>query len=155
MRGRKPKPTHLKLIDGNPGKRPIEPDLPQAEGELVDPPEWFDDEQRTGWQYAIEHAPKGLLTPLDRAALVAFIVAENEYRKAVLKVVDEGQTTLSPEKGVEMQTASLAIMNKQALIMTKLAAELGFTPSSRGRVTLKGGKGGKENDPLAEFGLGG
>ena len=23
MRGRKPKPTHLKLLDGNPGRRPL------------------------------------------------------------------------------------------------------------------------------------
>ncbi len=29
MRGRKPKPTRLKIIDGNPGKRPIRGDEPQ------------------------------------------------------------------------------------------------------------------------------
>ena len=32
MRGRKPKPTALKLIDGNPGKRPINAHEPTATG---------------------------------------------------------------------------------------------------------------------------
>jgi hypothetical protein len=29
MRGRKPKPSHLKLLDGNPGRRRLNPDEPE------------------------------------------------------------------------------------------------------------------------------
>ena len=32
MRGKKPKPTHLKLITGNPGKRPLNEAEPKPEG---------------------------------------------------------------------------------------------------------------------------
>ncbi|MGH7717148.1 MAG: phage terminase small subunit P27 family, partial [Vulcanimicrobiaceae bacterium] len=39
MAGRKPKPTHLKLVAGNPGKRPPNENEPQPEGDLEDAPE--------------------------------------------------------------------------------------------------------------------
>ncbi len=38
MRDRKPKPTYLKLITGNPGGRPLNVDEPEPEGDLRDPP---------------------------------------------------------------------------------------------------------------------
>jgi phage terminase small subunit len=91
--------------------------LPEPEGTLTDPPDWFDAEQRAGWQYAIEQrARRPSLLKLDRAALVAFVCAENEYRKAALLVAGEGQFVESPEKGVlDASQSALAIMNKQAL----------------------------------------
>ena len=38
MRGRKPKPTHLKVIAGNPGKRPLNEDGPRYDPKLLKPP---------------------------------------------------------------------------------------------------------------------
>lgn len=76
MRGRKPKPAHLRMIEGNPGKRPLPRNEPQVTGDLRDPPEWMTEEQQEGWRYAIAHAPLGLLKRLDRSALVVWVVAE-------------------------------------------------------------------------------
>ncbi|MBT6386690.1 MAG: phage terminase small subunit P27 family, partial [Alphaproteobacteria bacterium] len=50
MRGRKPKPTHLKAITGNPGKRPLNRDEPRPEIAVPEcPPELSPAAQRE-WQ---------------------------------------------------------------------------------------------------------
>ena len=44
MKGRKPVPTHLRVIRGNPGKRALNGNEPLPVGDLVDPPEWMTEE---------------------------------------------------------------------------------------------------------------
>lgn len=140
MRGAKPKPTHLKLLAGNPGKRPLNRNEPKPQGDLHDAPDWLTDEQKAGWTYAIENAPAGLMKRLDRSALTAFVVAEDLHRQASVAVGKFGLITKSPSKGEPMQNPYLPIINRQAQIMLKAAAELGFTPSSRSRVEIVGGE---------------
>ena len=38
MRGRRPKPTRLKLLTGNPGKRPLNDDEPQPQAAIPECP---------------------------------------------------------------------------------------------------------------------
>jgi hypothetical protein len=82
-RGPKKIPTVLKELHGNPGKRALPVDEPDGVGDLWAPPAWFDDEQRDQWNYAIDHAPPGLLTGTDREVLVVWVVACVEHAKAV------------------------------------------------------------------------
>lgn len=148
MRGAKPKPTHLKLIEGNPGKRKLNRNEPKPQGDLCDAPDWLTEEQKAGWSYAISNAPAGLMKRLDRAALTAFVVAEDMHRQASVAVGKFGLITKSPSKGEPMQNPYLPIINRQAQIMLKAAAELGFTPSSRSRVEIVGGE---TEDPADRF----
>jgi len=144
MRGRKPKPTVLRLVGGNAGKRPINRTEPQPVGELYEPPAWMTDAQKTGWQHAIAHAPKGLLRHLDSALLAIWVVAEDMHREAALKVAKFGMLVQSPKQRTPVQSPYLPIINKQAEIMMRAASELGFTPTSRSRITL-GGEGQAKN----------
>jgi P27 family predicted phage terminase small subunit len=139
MRGRKPVPSHLKRLHGNPGKRPINAHEPVPEGDLHAAPTWLSDSQREGWAYAITHSPHGLLKQLDRAVLAIWVVAEDLHREAAEKIGQYGLLTKSPNAGMPLQSPYLAILNKQAQIMIKAAAELGFTPSSRSRVQIATG----------------
>lgn len=41
MAGRRPKPTQLKILAGNPGGRPLNKNEPQPEKGLPQPPEWL------------------------------------------------------------------------------------------------------------------
>jgi phage terminase small subunit len=50
MRGRKPKPTHLKLVTGNPGNRPLKPDSVEVDAILPDPPEHLFEEAKEEWR---------------------------------------------------------------------------------------------------------
>ena len=136
MAGRKPKPTALKLLAGNPGGRKLNKQEPIPSGQLINPPEWMTNEQKADWKTAIENAPRGLLKKLDGSALSVFIVAKDLHRQACQAVEKFGMITKSPIKGDPVQNPYLPIINKQAQIMIKTASELGFTPSSRTRVNV-------------------
>ena len=144
MRGRRPKPTHLKELEGNPGKRRLNKDEPQSEGDLYEAPEWMSETQREGWAYATTNAPYGLLKQLDRCVLAIWVVAEDLHREAAEKIAQYGLLTKSPHAGLPLQSPYLAILNKQAQIMLRARAELGFSPSGRARVQVDKGL----NSPL-------
>ncbi len=135
-RGRTPKPTALKLIAGNPGKRKLNPREPKPEGVLIEPPAYLSDGAKEAWHAAVRAAPPGLLRTLDGSILEVWACAADLYNKAQTGLVKTGLLVKAPNTGVPMQSPYLAIANKQAQIMMKAAAEMGFTPASRSRVTL-------------------
>ena len=136
MRGRKPIPTYLKILRGNPGKRALNHDEPVPVGNLIDPPDWMSEAQKAGWNYAIENAPLGLLRKLDCSVLTTWVVAEDLHRKATQQLERSGLLVKSPNAGVPIQSPFLPIVNKQASLMIKAAEQLGFTPASRSRIQL-------------------
>jgi P27 family predicted phage terminase small subunit len=136
--GPKTTPTHLRLLHGNPSKLPPPVDEPQGVGVLWAPPEWFDEEQRAQWHYAIENAPPGLLTATDRECLVIWTVACIEHARAAQEVRKLGQVVKTKD-GNAIQNPFLPVVNRQALIMLRAGAEMGFSPSSRASL----GRGGE------------
>lgn len=144
MRGAKPKPTHLKVIAGNPGRRPLNKREPKPAGDLKDAPEWMTDSQKSIWAKAIRSAPAGLLKELDESVLVTWVVAADLHRQASENVARFGLLTTTPNTGEEIQSPYLPIVNRQAQIMLKAAAEMGFTPSSRSRVSMDAEKSADE-----------
>lgn len=84
----------------------------------------------------VTNAPYGLLKQLDRSVLAIWVVAEDLHRESATKIAQYGLLTKSPNAGLPLQSPYLAILNKQAQIMLKAGAELGFSPSSRSRVQI-------------------
>ena len=73
MRGRRPKPTRLKMLTGNPGKRALNPDEPRPEANIPECPPELGPVARAEWdRLVVELAALRLLTNLDRAALAAY-----------------------------------------------------------------------------------
>jgi phage terminase small subunit len=73
MRGRKPTPTRLKVLTGNPGKRPLNAAEHHPEPAVPDCPPELGPVARREWDRLVsELAPLRLLTHLDRAALAAY-----------------------------------------------------------------------------------
>lgn len=140
-RGRKPKPTALKLVEANPGKRRMNTKEPKPRGNLYDPPNWLNEAQVKTWEYAIESAPHGLLKRVDRSALVAWVISEDLHRQATEKL-NGGAMLIKTPNGMPVQSPYISIINKQAQIMLKSAAEMGFTPASRSRVEVDDSEGG-------------
>ena len=148
-RGPKNIPTVLKELHGNPGKRPIPVDEPEGVGDMWAPPPWFDEDQRAQWHYAVDHAPPGLLTGTDREVLVVWVVACVEHAKAVQEVRNLGQVVKTKD-GNAIQNPFLPIVNRQALIMMKAGAEMGFSPAARaslGSAASAFGDGPAAQDP--------
>ena len=137
-RGRKPKPTALKLVQGNPGNRPLPEDEPEIEApsELPDPPDHLDAEACREWNRtgAILLAA-GLLTELDYSALALLCVAHSRHKEATDQMQKFGMLQIAPGTGYPMQSPYLAISNKAMDQMMKIHAEFGMSPSSRTRVT--------------------
>jgi P27 family predicted phage terminase small subunit len=150
MRGRKPKPTELKIVQGtftagDNRKRAREPKLSKN---LDAAPDWLTPSQKESWDYAIENSPSGLLKRLDRSVLTAWVIAEDNHRFASQQLQTQGMVFTSPN-GHEVQSPYVGILNTQAQMMMKCASEMGFTPTSRSRIVLAEEE--VEDDPWAKL----
>ncbi len=136
MRGRRPTPTRLKVLTGNPGKRPLNHAEPRPDPAIPDcPPELGPVAQRE-WQRLVgDLGALGLLTSLDRAALAAYCGAYALWAEATQNIQKFGTMVKSPS-GYPIQSPYVAIANRQAEIMMRIASEFGFTPASRSRISL-------------------
>lgn len=132
--GRPPMPTHLKLIRKTHSKKKPSEREPKPVGDLREPPAHFDPELAEVWNYAIQHAPPGLLKMLDSSVLEAWCTAHVLHRRALSEVRKLGLLVKAPNTGLPIQSPYLPIVNKQALIMLRAVAELGFSPASRTRI---------------------
>lgn len=138
-RGPRKKPTVLEDLHGRPGKRKRNPREPKPGGNLFDPPRWMTKDQRAEWRYIAESSVPGLLTSVDRANLTAYVVATCLHRQAAKELGKAKSLTVPVGTGGAIQQhPALQIVNRQALIMIKAAAEMGFTPASRSRVSVDG-----------------
>lgn len=142
--GRKPVPTALKLVRGNPGKRALPKDEPQPS--LDAPmPEWLSPEAAKNWPAVAKQLhDAGLLTAIDAAALGLYCEAFARWKDANARIVRFGSVVKSPN-GYPIQSPYLAIANKAHEQMTKLLAEFGMTPASRTRVSVS------KPDPAAQY----
>ena len=152
MRGRKPKPTRLKLIEGNPGKRPIRGAEPKPPGTLPTCPAHLSATAKAEWKRLAKSLHRiGLLTQVDRAVLAAYCQAYGRWVEAERKLA-ETPVLLKTPAGYVQQSPWLTVSNKQLELMAKFMAEIGLTPSSRSRLAIQVPTGPKPwEDPLAEF----
>jgi P27 family predicted phage terminase small subunit len=138
MRGRRPKPTRMKLLTGNPGKRPMNEDEPKPESIIPDCPTALGPVARQEWdRLAGELGKLKLLTNLDRAALAAYCGAYALWAESTEAIQKYGTMVKSPS-GYPIQSPYVSIANRQAKIMMRIASEFGFTPASRSRISTPG-----------------
>lgn len=133
--GRKPKPTAIRLLQGNPGKRPLNTAEPKPAPKIPSPPDHIKGEARKEWfRISKQLHELGLLTEIDRAALAAYCVAWGRWVEAEEQLTKYGTVIKSPDKGWLVQSPYLSIANRAMDQMAKLLAEFGMSPSSRSRV---------------------
>jgi P27 family predicted phage terminase small subunit len=148
MRGRRPKPTRIKALTGNPGKRPLNAHEPRPEPALPEcPPELSPAAQREWARLAGELSKLNLITNLDRGALATYCGAYGMWAEAMEQIQKYGTMVKSPS-GFPIQSPYLSIANRQAEIMMRIASEFGFTPASRSRISAP------PQDQLPLFGVG-
>lgn len=134
MRGRRPKPTRLKVLTGNPGKRPLNDHEPKPQVARPECPPELGPVARAEWErLAGELTSLRLLTNLDRAALATYCAAYAFWADAIGNIQKYGTMVKSPS-GYPIQSPYVAVANRQAEIMMRVASEFGFTPASRSRI---------------------
>src|SRR5512146_3144589 len=91
LRGPTPKPTALKILEGNPGHRPLNPDEPMpTAGEPPCPP-WLADEAKAEWDRIVPELSRlNVLTVIDGAALAAYCQAFARWAEAEVKCREAG-----------------------------------------------------------------
>ena len=124
-RGPKPKPTKLRLLDGNPSRRPINRDEPRPKGEIR-MPEHLSQIARTQWTRIVESMPPGFYTPADEALLAAYSEAYADHVNASKALKDE-ESLLADGKANPL----IAIRNQAARTMATLGTRLGLSPADR------------------------
>jgi P27 family predicted phage terminase small subunit len=136
MRGRRPKPTRIKVLTGNPGKRPLNKYEPRPNPVVPDcPPELGPAAQREWGRLVRELSSLNMVTQLDRAALATYCGAYALWAEATEAIQKFGAMVKSPT-GYPMQSPYISIANRQAEIMMRIASEFGFTPASRSRISV-------------------
>lgn len=134
MPGPAPKPTALKELAGNPGRRPLNKREPKPKAKLPPPPAGLNAEERKAYRRTGHQLlAMGVMTVADGTALATLAAAENRYWQAK-EQVDKLGTIVKTTNGNLIQNPYLPVMNKAWEQMMKLFQEFGLTPSSRTRI---------------------
>ena len=82
-RGRKPTPTAIKELEGNPGKRPLNKNEPKPTKKAPPCPKWLEPEAKKEWRRLAKKMEQlGVLTEVDMAAFAGYCQAYARWREA-------------------------------------------------------------------------
>jgi phage terminase small subunit len=128
MRGGKPTSTALKILRGNPGKRPLNTAEPHPSPlDPAIPEELLGDVARAEWVRTVQPAITiGQLTSLDRALAIAHCDLWMLWRQALVDAHAAAK--------VSARRMALATATKLLTSLIRIDGDLGFSPASRPRV---------------------
>lgn len=145
MAGRKPKPTAVKELEGNPGKRKLNAKEPKPEPGAPKCPSWLHPDAKKEWKRIaknLEHL--GILTEVDVNAFAAYCQSYARWKEAQEHISKEG-STFETASGYRQQSPWVGIANTNHRLMLSAAAEFGLTPSARSRIALAEQEGGADD----------
>ena len=142
--GRRPMPTHLKILRGNPGHRALPQNEPQpAPYEAPpEPPTFLQGYACDEWYRVAEELSRiGLLTVIDVTPLAAYCQAYARWRTAEETIAEMAKRDgvlhglmLKTRNGTPIQNPLVITAAKAANDMIRYAVEFGLTPSARARI---------------------
>ena len=145
MKGRKPKPHHLKQLMGNPGKRPLKPPPKGRDGRMPCP-SWLDTEAKRQWGIVTKQLrAMGILAQSDVGIIASYCQTLSRLQEAQ-KAIHQHGITLPTVSGGFKKNPCVGILEKCVDTLRQLSGELGLSPTSRERlsVTLPPPDDGKE-----------
>ena len=152
MAGRKPKPTAVKALNGNPGGRPLNKSEPLAPGTPLMPLSLSEKAKET-WARVVGHLQmSGALQLTDELALerLCEVYAELQSYRAILEKEQAVYATTSTSGDTILKAhPAVAMLSDADKRLRSLLAEFGMTPSSRSRINAESVK--TYEDPLDEF----
>lgn len=156
--GRKPKPSALRLVMGNPGKRAMNKKEAKIDTAEPTPPEFLNTDAKVEWGRVVGTLYRaGLMTELDRSVLAAYCQAYGRWaqaERALSRMADKDEYNqalmIQTHNGTAIQNPLVGTANKAKSDMVRYAAEFGMSPSARSRVSANPEVDEKE-DLLAEF----
>jgi len=148
-RGRPPKPTRVKELTGNPGKRPLSRKEPKPTARVPKCPDWLDGEAKKKWKELVPELSRlKLLTIVDGDALATYCQAWAEFRQATEELRKESRY-ITLESGYVQSHPAVAQQRSAWATLKTFAALFGLDPSSRSKLSV--GNTNDEKDELDEF----
>jgi P27 family predicted phage terminase small subunit len=140
MTGRKPVPTHLKILNGNPGKRPLPANEPKPIPQSPKRPTWLNKEGKRAWGILLPELERlGLMTVVDGQAFAAACQSYGTWAECQKILKETGYTYEYENKNgaVNVIARPEILIGDKALSQFKsFCVEFGLTPSSRSRINL-------------------
>jgi len=160
VRGRKPIPTAMHVLNGNPSKKNLDTREPRPKPIRPPCPAWLSAEAKRAWKQLVPQLERaGVLTVVDGQALAAVCqsyaiwVECEKFFKEHPKDPETGKPckwingrTFATPNGYIMPRPEVAIANKALDAFKAFATEFGLTPSSRSRIHLETDR--PEEDPM-------
>lgn len=133
-RGPAPKPTALRILDGDRNKKRINLDEPHARVGLPVCPDEVSSDVRQVWDYTLrELSIMGIAFPADRDALLCFCEAVVTHRRACA-VLAQSAILVKGLHGNMVRNPALQIQRDAAMQIKVFAQEFGLTPSARSTI---------------------
>ena len=155
----RPKPTALKLISGNPGKRALNKREPKPNREVPSCPAHLADASKVAWgRLCVLLDRMGVLTEADALALERLCDCYAEILECRELIARDGRVYSSAATGGEEGDPPRMLMKANPAVAMLADAdrrfkgylvEFGLTPAARSKVQVK--HGDEEKDPLQEF----
>lgn len=154
-RGRKPTPSHLKVIQGTDRADRGAQNEPKPRRERPSAPADMSDRAREAWGYVIGILDRmGVLTEADAMAVELMCEARADWLSARDLIESSGGETYVSKNSNTGQALikahpAVAMRNDAARRLQSLMAEFGMTPSSRTRVNARDDS--DKDDPAAAY----
>ena len=130
QRGRKPKPTAVKQIEGNPGKRRLNANEPKPKAKAPSCPKWLEDDAKKEWRRLAKQMEQlGILTEVDMYA----------RWKAAEEFISKHGAIVKTPSGYWQQVPQVSIAQQYLKQMSKFCEQFGLTPASRSRIVSDSG----------------
>lgn len=123
------KPTILKELSGNPGKRKLNKREPKASGKAVAANALPDGAKRV-FRRIVGAMPNGVITAADEALVSSLAWAIWQRDLAILEMA-EADTLVAGSTGQQVLNPLLAHINKQSELIRALGSRLGLDPVAR------------------------
>ncbi|KOA21155.1 phage terminase, small subunit [Clostridium homopropionicum DSM 5847] len=150
QRGRKPKPTAIKVLEGNPGKRPLNQNEPKPEKKAPKCPTWLETEAKKEWRRMSKTLEAiGVLTQVDASAFAGYCQAYARWKEAEEFLSKHGTIFKTPS-GYIQQVPQVSIAQTYLKIMKDFCSEFGLTPAARSRIAVSTIEGSSE-DPMEDI----
>lgn len=141
-RGPRPKPTALRVLEGNKGKRALPVAEPVPPADMPACPDYLNDYARAEWVRVAETLYSiGTLTDIDQTMLAAYCTAYSRWRHAEEDLERMAQNDASThaavirtKQGNLIQNPMIGVANTARREMQRLAAEFGLSPSARTQI---------------------
>lgn len=152
MKGRKPLPTKVHELNGNPSKLRLDKrNEPQPQARELSCPAWLDKEAKKVWQRNEPELTRlRVLTILDQDAFTAYCQAFSRWKRAEKAIQDSFSYEFSDKNFKTKRTTKPEVqIARDAWNQVKaMEAEFGMTPSSRSRIMAEPAK---VKDPIDEL----